>query len=156
MFKRHSVWFLNNFYELHRLDVLHWHPCISPPLLLSAQQAQLPPLQILSAVLENGRPCLHWCHRESGRSEVRAESLSNVNTRRLRLNLRECIDWQARSPLLIVCFNQALSQGSGSCRTSGICRIQRDVQWKWEHRPEGRKKMVLYPLLYLILETTVY
>lgn len=86
-------------------------------------------------------PCFCWYHGEWRRSGVRAESrssgLRNANAYRLRLNLRGCGRWQSGSSLLIVCFNQALSQGSGSCRTSGICRLHRDVQWKWEHRPEG-------------------
>ncbi len=88
-------------------------------------------------------PCLCWCHGEWRRSGVRAESrssgLRNANTYRLRLNLHGCGRWQSGTTLLIVCFNQALSQGSGSCRTSSICRLHRDVQWKWEHRPEGEK-----------------
>lgn len=97
---------------------------------LSPHQAQLPPLQIFSAVQENGHPAFadvtaNLGIRGSGRAELR-----NAHARRLRLNLRGCACSKGDSSLLIVCFNQALSQGSGSCRTSGSCHLYRDTQRK--------------------------
>lgn len=73
-----SIFFF--FLELHALDLLHSGPCISPPLFLSLHQAHLPPLQILSAVRENGRPAFADVigNRGDGGSVLSAGALGSV------------------------------------------------------------------------------
>lgn len=117
---------------LHASNALRWlhcRSCVSPTL---PSPSSAPSITNFQRCAGKWPPCFCWCHSESRHSGVRVRG-----ARRLRLNLRGCACSKGDSSLLIVCFNQALSQGSGSCRTSGSCHLYRDTQRKWEHCPRG-------------------